>query len=79
MKKSRRLKPKELTGSHFAEGVAAAKEGKRAYDCPYPIGANRSEWLAGFLAVRQSLERPGIIADTGGEPALPTPMLSGDL
>ena len=65
MKKSRRLKHKELTGENFTEGVAAAKAGKRADVCPYPIGGRRSEWLAGFLSVRQSPERLGAAADGG--------------
>ena len=42
---------------HFKQGVAAAKEGKTAADCPYPIGMDRTIWLAGFFSVKPPVPR----------------------
>lgn len=36
----------------FAFGIAAAKTGKTADECPYPTGPKRQEWLAGYFSIR---------------------------
>ena len=36
-------------------GVTAANKGQYAVECPFPTGANRKEWLAGFFSVKPSL------------------------
>jgi ribosome modulation factor len=41
---------------HFTLGVAAAKAGKTADECPYPTGLKRQEWLAGYFSIRPQVD-----------------------
>jgi ribosome modulation factor len=45
----------QLTGEYFDLGAKAATAGKSVTNCPYPTGAKRKEWLAGFFSVREFL------------------------
>lgn len=42
-------------GDPFTLGVTAANNGRNAATCPFPTGAGRKEWLAGFISIEPSL------------------------
>jgi hypothetical protein len=37
-------------------GAEAARRGQAADECPYPMGKQRSEWIAGYFTVKVPLE-----------------------
>lgn len=37
-------------------GAEAARRGQAADECPYPMGKQRREWIAGYFSVKVPLE-----------------------
>jgi ribosome modulation factor len=37
-------------------GADAARRGRAADECPYPMGKQRREWIAGYFSVKKPLE-----------------------
>ncbi|MFN0021970.1 MAG: Rmf/CrpP family protein [Pirellulaceae bacterium] len=48
-----------MSATAHTAGENAAKDGKTAADCPYPIGILRRAWLDGFFSERPEILRKG--------------------
>jgi hypothetical protein len=50
--KNMRAFPQPQDDEIYRNGATAAKIGQSVMSCPYPTGANRRDWLAGYFSVK---------------------------